>query len=94
MRDVGIVAPFGTLGVGIREKFVLSSPKREMGTGDLCRGPLAAVRYRRSRQTSGSRPFGDCRRVLRVPGPRGQYLGKKFVLSRNLGYKTRGYSCG
>ena len=43
----------------------------------------------RARQTSGTGPCGDCRRVLWVPGPRDQYSGK-FVLSRNVGYKTRG----
>ena len=31
------------------EKFVLSSPRWEMGTGDLCRVPLAAVREGRAR---------------------------------------------
>ena len=46
-----------------------------MGTGDLCRVPLAAVRQGRARQTSGTRPCGDCRPVLWVPGPRGQFSG-------------------
>ena len=32
-------------------------------------------------------PCGDCRRILWVPGPWGQYSGK-FVLSTKLGYKT------
>ena len=60
-----------------------------MGPGDVCRVPLVAVRHGRARQTSESGPCGDCRRVLCLPGPRGQYSGK-FVLSRNMGYKTRG----
>ena len=60
-----------------------------MGTGDLCRFALAAVRHGRVRQTSGTVPCGDCRMVLWVPGPRARIRGK-FVLSRNLGYKTRG----
>ena len=60
-----------------------------MGTGDLCRLPLAAVRHGRVRQTSGTVPCGDCRMVLWVPGPRARIRGK-FVLSRNLGYKTSG----
>ena len=59
-----------------------------MGTGDLSRVPLAAVRHGSVRQTSGTVPYGDCRRVLWVPGPRIRIRGN-FVLSRNLGYKTR-----
>ena len=47
-----------------------------MGTGDLCRVPLAAVLHVRARQTSGTRPCGDCRRVLWVPCKRSQYSGK------------------
>ena len=51
-----------------------------MGLGDVCRVPLAAVRHRRARQTSESGPVGYCRRVLWVPGPRGQYSGKiRFI---------------
>ena len=51
-----------------------------MGTGDLCRVPVAAVRHGRANQTSGTRPCGDCRRVLWVPGPRSQYSGKiRFI---------------
>ena len=57
VRVVGIVAPFAPLGVGISGKFVLSSPRVETGTGDLCRVPLAAVCHWRSRQTSGTIPF-------------------------------------
>ena len=58
-----------------------------MGTGDMCRVPQVAVRHGRARQSSGTGPYGNCRRVLWVPGPRGQYSGK-FVLSRNPGYRT------
>ena len=51
-----------------------------MGTGELCRVPLAAVRHVRARHTSWTRPCGECRRVLWVPGPRGQYSGKiRFI---------------
>ena len=51
-----------------------------MGTGDLCRVPQAAVCHGRARQSSGTGPCGDCRKVLWVPGPRGQYLGKiRFI---------------
>ena len=59
-----------------------------MFTGDLCRVPPAVVRHVRARQSSGTGPCGDCRKLLWVPGPRGQYSGK-FVLSRNPGHKTR-----
>ena len=64
MRVVGIVAPFAPMGAGTRGKFVLSSPRGEMGPGDARRVPLAAVRHGRARQTSESGPCGDCRRVL------------------------------
>ena len=60
-----------------------------MGTANLCRVPPAAVCHGRARQSSGTGPCGDCRRVLWVPGLWGQYSGK-IVLSRNPGYKTRG----
>ena len=51
-----------------------------MGTGDLCRVPPAAVHPGRARQCSGTGPCGYCRRVLWVPGPRGQYSGKiRFI---------------
>ena len=43
--------------------------------GDLCRVPAALVRHGRARQSSETGPYGDCRRVLWVPGPRGQYSG-------------------
>ena len=89
VRVVGIVAPFAPLGACTRGKFVLSSPNGEMGPEDVCRVPLAAVRHGRARQTSESGPCGDCRGVLGVPGPRGQYSGKiRFIEKR--GYKTRG----
>ena len=51
-----------------------------MDPGYVYRVPLAAVRHGRARQTSESGPCGDCRRVLWVPGPRGQYSGKiRFI---------------
>ena len=64
VRVVDIVAPFAPMGAGTRGKFVLSSPREEMGPGDARRVPLAAVRHGRARQTSESGPCGDCRRVL------------------------------
>ena len=54
-----------------------------MGPEDVCRVPLAAVRHGRTMQTSESGPCGDCRRVLWVPGRRGQYSGKiRFIEKR------------
>ena len=80
VRVVGIVAPFAPMGASTRGKFVLSSPRGEMGTWDLSRVPLAAVRHGRARQSSGTGPCGYCRRVLWVPGPAGQYSGKiRFI---------------
>ena len=51
-----------------------------MGTGDLCRVPPAAARHGRARQSAGTGPSGDCRKLLWIPGPRGQYSGKiRFI---------------
>ena len=42
--------------------------------------PPAAVHPGRASQCSGTGPCGYCRRVLWVPGPRGQYSGKiRFI---------------
>ena len=80
MRVVGIVALFAAMGASTRGKFVLSSRFGKMGTCDLSRVPLAAVRHWRARQSSGTGPCGYCRRVLWVPGPAGQYSGKiRFI---------------
>ena len=89
VRVVGIVAPFASLGVGTRRQFVLSSPREKMGIGDLCRMPPAALHTGRATQTSGTGPCGDYRRV---PWYRacGVSIRGKLVLSRNMGYKTRG----
>ena len=38
----------------------------------------AAGCHRRAKQSSGTGPCGDCRRVLCIPGPWGQYSGKKL----------------
>ena len=69
MRVVGIVAPFAPLGAGSWAKFVLSSPRDDMGPGDVCRVTLAAEPRGRARQTSKSGHTRDCRRLLWVPGP-------------------------
>ena len=42
--------------------------------------PQAAVRNGRARQSSGTGPFGDCRKILLVLGQRGQCSGKiRFI---------------
>ena len=42
--------------------------------------PPTAVRHGRARQCSGTRPCGDCRRAMWVPGPRSRYSGKiRFI---------------
>ena len=51
-----------------------------MGTGDLCRVSPTTVLHGRAKQSSGTGPCWDSRRVLWVPGPRGQYSGKiRFI---------------
>ena len=52
----------------------------------------AAVRHWRISQSSGTGPCGDCRKVLWLPGQRGPFRGK-FILSRQLWYKTGGGRC-
>ena len=58
VRVVGIVAPFAPLGAGSRGKFVLSSPRDKMGTGDLCRMHQTAVHHGRARQTRDGTVWG------------------------------------
>ena len=85
VRVVGIVALFSPVGAGTRGKFFLSNPMGGMGTGDVCRVPLAAERHGRARQTSESGPCGDCSRVLWVPGAWGQFSGKiRFIETRGV----------
>ena len=76
------------LSISIR-KFVLSSPRGEIGLGDVCRVPPASVRHVRAIKIQGPDRAGivegSC--GYRV---RGVSIRRKFVLSRNLGYKTRG----
>ena len=85
MRVVGIVAPFIPLGAGTQGKFVLSSPRGEIGPGDVFRVPLAAIRHGKAGQTSESGLCGDCRRVLWVPDPWCLYSGKnRFIEKRGV----------
>ena len=90
MQVVGIVAHFTPLGAGSQGKFVLSSPRGEMGPGDVYRVLIAAVCYGKARQTSESGLCWVCRRVLWVPGPRGQCSGKvRFILKRRVQDETK-----
>ena len=50
---------------------------------------LGAVCHGRARQSSGTGSCWDCRRVLWVPGPRGQYSGK-IRFTEKLGVKDEG----
>ena len=80
MRVVGSVAPFTTLGSVPGENSFYRGPRLGNGHSNLCRVPLAVVRHASARQTSGTRPCVDCRRVLWVPGPQGQYSGEiRFI---------------
>ena len=53
-----------------------------MGIGDLCRVSPAAVRHGNVRH-SGTGLCGECRRVLWVPGPRGQYSGTIRLIEKH-----------
>ena len=59
-----------------------------MGTGDLCRVPPTAVRQGEPGNFQGRYRVGI------VEGSSWVSIRGKFVLSRNLGYKTEGSSCG
>ena len=50
---------------------------------------LGAVCHGRARQSSGTGSCWDCRRVLWVPGPRGQYSGK-IRFTEKLGVQDEG----
>ena len=90
VRVVDIVAPFAPLRAGTRGKFVLSSPREEVGQGDVCRVPLAAVRHGRARQTSESGPCGDCRRGLSGTGPAGSVFGENSFYRETWGSSRGG----
>ena len=78
VRVVGIVAPLCPTGCQYSGKIRCIGYK--MGTGDLCWVPWADVRHWRARQSSGTGPCGDCRKVLWVPDPQGQCSGKiRFI---------------
>ena len=85
MRVVGIVAPLPHWGPVPGKIIFLSSPRGQIGPGNVCRVPLAAVRHWRARQTSASRLCRDCRRFLWVAGPWCQYSGQiRFIEKRGV----------
>ena len=75
VRVVGIVAPFAPRGSVFRENSSYRAPGG-ISTGDPYRVPPAAVRHRRARQSSGTGPCGDCRKIPCVPGPCDKCSGK------------------
>ena len=81
MRVVGIVARFSPLGAGTRGKFVLLSSREKMGTGDMCRVPLAAVRHGRARQNQRRDLVGIVEGSCGYRA-RGVSIRGKFVLSK------------
>ena len=89
VRFVCIVAPLAPRGFSIRENFVLSRHRGYMGTGDLCECP-------QQRYTTGEPgKVQGWDRVGIVEGScaywaRQVSIRKKFVLSRNTGYKKSG----
>ena len=66
MRVVDIVAPFAPVGAGTRGKFVLLSPRGEMGAS-------TSGTPRESQANFRVGTVWYCRRVLWKPGPRSQY---------------------
>ena len=87
VRVVGIVASLSHRGQYLGE-ICFVEPHGINGHRRPVPGAPSSGTVRESRAKFRNRPCGDCRRVLWVPDPRGQYSGK-FVLSRNAGYKTR-----
>ena len=60
-----------------------------MGTGDLCRMPLAAVHHGSARKSSGTGPCRNCQRALWLPAPRCQYFGENLFYLK-LGIQDEG----
>ena len=89
VRD--LVLPPSSHGVFGENRFI--EPQKVLGTGDLCRVPPASIRHGRARQSSGTGPCGDCRKVLRVPGLRGHCSGKSFY-RETRGTRREGSLCG
>ena len=87
VRVVGIVAPLPHGGSVPGENCLLLSPMGVNGQRRSVPGvPNSGAPRERSQATFS--------RVGIVEGSSGVNIRGKFVLSRNLGYKTRGSSCG
>ena len=87
VRVVDIVSPCPT-GDGYPGKIHFIEPKGGMVHWDMCLVPQTAVRQERARQSSGTAPCGDCRKVLWVPGARSQISGKlRFIEKPGVQYK-------
>ena len=85
----GYCCPLCPTGVGTQGKVVLSRPRGKVGRGDMCRVPLAAVRYGEPGKLQGRDRKGTVEGSCWYRA-HGVSIRVKFVLSRNLVYKTKG----
>ena len=93
VRDVGIVAPFAPLGGRYQGKICFIEPQEETGHRRPVPGAPSSGTSRESQANFRTQPCGDCRRVLWVPGPWGQYSGKiRFI--ETPGVQKRGSPYG
>ena len=91
VRFVGIIAPLPHGESVFGESSIYRDPGCKWAQ-ETCAGcPLAEVRHGRARQSSGTGPFGDCRRVLREAGTRGQYSWNiRFKFIEKPGVQDKG----
>ena len=80
----GFCHPLYPTGVGTSGNFVLSSLREEMGPGDVCWVPQAAIRHGRARQSQRWNRVGivECSCGYR---PRGVCIRENFILLGNWG---------
>ena len=87
VRVVGIVAPFDQVGIAPPGKNSFYRVPRGKWAQESV--SPAAVCHGRARESSGMGPCGDCRRILWLPNPQGQYSVKiRFI--EKPGYETMG----
>ena len=90
VRVVGIVASFAQRGSLFRENSFYRAPGGKWAQETL---PPAAVPYRGARQSLGTGPCRDCRKVLWVPGPRGSVFGENLDYRQSRGTRLGGSPC-